>query len=119
VPGLATLPDSLLVGISTPHRCARWLFEKWRDHYGRDGDLLVIRASSAAKMKSSMSTAPPLKPSSSNHRHRFPRPDAVAVDRNHYGAPHNRPLRAILRPRLAPHQGRALRVLCNDRSRSG
>lgn len=47
MPGLATLPGSLLIGISSPYRRAGLLFEKWRDHYGRAGDdILVIRAPS-------------------------------------------------------------------------
>jgi hypothetical protein len=46
MPGLATLPGSMLVGISSPHKKSGLLYEKWREHYGRDGDILVIRAPS-------------------------------------------------------------------------
>jgi hypothetical protein len=46
-PRLATLPDSMLVGISSPYRKAGLLFEKWKQHFGRDDDgMLVIRATS-------------------------------------------------------------------------
>ena len=48
LPGLATLPGSMLIGISTPYRRSGLLFEKWRRHYGRDGDVLVIKAPSTA-----------------------------------------------------------------------
>ena len=45
--GLATLPDAVIVGISTPHKRSGLLFEKWRDHYGQDGDeVLVVRGPS-------------------------------------------------------------------------
>jgi hypothetical protein len=47
VPGLATIPGSMLIGISSPYRRAGLLHQKWRDHYGKDGDdVLVIRAPS-------------------------------------------------------------------------
>jgi hypothetical protein len=47
LPGLATLPASMLIGISSPYRRAGLLYEKWRDHYGCDSsDILVIRAPS-------------------------------------------------------------------------
>jgi hypothetical protein len=47
VPGMATLADSMLVAISSPHRRAGLLYSKWRDHYGKpDDDVLVIRAPS-------------------------------------------------------------------------
>ena len=46
-PGLATLPDSMLVGISSPYRKAGLLYEKWKTHYGKDSeDVLVLQASS-------------------------------------------------------------------------
>jgi len=47
-PGLATLSGSLLVGISSPHKKSGLLYDKWREHYGRAGDVLVIRAPSMA-----------------------------------------------------------------------
>jgi hypothetical protein len=46
-PGLARLPGSMLVGISTPHAKRGLLYRKFKDHYGRDGDVLVIKAPSA------------------------------------------------------------------------
>jgi hypothetical protein len=46
-PGMATLPGAMLIGISTPYRKAGLLYKKFRDHYGHDGDILVVRAPSA------------------------------------------------------------------------
>ena len=47
LPGLATLPGSMIVGISSPYRRAGLLYEKWRAYYGKDDDdVLVIRAPS-------------------------------------------------------------------------
>jgi hypothetical protein len=47
VPGLATIPGSMLIGISSPHRRGGLLYEKWKAHYGRNDDsVLVIRAPS-------------------------------------------------------------------------
>ena len=47
VPGLATIPGAMLVGISSPYRRGGLLYQKWRDHYGKpDDDVLVIRAPS-------------------------------------------------------------------------
>ncbi len=34
VPGLATLPNSVLIGISTPYKKSGLLYDKWRQHYG-------------------------------------------------------------------------------------
>jgi hypothetical protein len=46
-PGMATLlPNSMIVGISTPWRRAGLLHRKYKDHFGRDGDVLVIVAPS-------------------------------------------------------------------------
>jgi hypothetical protein len=45
-PGLARLPSSILVGISTPYRKNGLLYRKFSDHYGRDGEVLVIKAPS-------------------------------------------------------------------------
>jgi len=47
VPGLATLPG-MLIGISSPYGKSGLLYEKWQRHFGRDGDVLVIRAPSIA-----------------------------------------------------------------------
>jgi hypothetical protein len=46
-PGLATLPDSMLIGISSPYRRTGLLYNKFKKHFGRDDDdVLVIRAPS-------------------------------------------------------------------------
>jgi hypothetical protein len=45
-PGLARIPGSMLVGISTPYSKRGLLHRKFVEHYGRDGDVLVIRAPS-------------------------------------------------------------------------
>jgi hypothetical protein len=49
-PGMATLaPDAMLIGISTPYRKAGLLYKKYRDHYGKAGDdVLVIKAPTTA-----------------------------------------------------------------------
>jgi hypothetical protein len=46
VPGMATLDRSMLVGISTPYRRAGLLHQKYKDHFGKAGDVLVIQAPS-------------------------------------------------------------------------
>lgn len=44
---MITLPGSILIGISSPYRRNGLLFEKWRDHYGKDDDdILVVRGTS-------------------------------------------------------------------------
>jgi hypothetical protein len=49
VPGTITLPGSMLIGISTPHKKSGLLYDRWREHWGKDdGDVLVIRAPSVA-----------------------------------------------------------------------
>jgi hypothetical protein len=46
-PGMATIPEAMLVGISSPYRKSGLLYSKWKSHYGRDDDgVLVIRAAS-------------------------------------------------------------------------
>jgi hypothetical protein len=45
-PGLATLPNSMIVGISTPWRRAGLLHQKYKAHFGKEGDVLVIQAPS-------------------------------------------------------------------------
>ncbi len=42
VPSLATT-GGMLVGISSPYARRGLLFEKWRKHYGRDDDVLVVQ----------------------------------------------------------------------------
>jgi hypothetical protein len=47
IPGMVTLPNSMLIGISSPYRKAGLLYEKFKDHYAKnDDDVLVIRAPS-------------------------------------------------------------------------
>lgn len=43
-PSLATIPDSLLIGISTPYSRAGILFEMFKKHYGKVGGPLIWRA---------------------------------------------------------------------------
>jgi hypothetical protein len=45
-PGLARLPGSMLIGISTPYAKRGLLYRKFREHYGQNGDVLVIKAPS-------------------------------------------------------------------------
>jgi hypothetical protein len=46
LPSLATT-NGMLVGISTPYRKIGLLHQKWRDHYGQDGDdTLIVQGSS-------------------------------------------------------------------------
>jgi hypothetical protein len=46
VPGMATLPSAMLIGISTPYKRSGLLYKKHRAHFGQDGDVLVIQAPS-------------------------------------------------------------------------
>jgi hypothetical protein len=48
VPGLSTLAGSMLIGISSPYRQAGLLHDKYRDHYGKDGDVLFVKAPTTA-----------------------------------------------------------------------
>jgi hypothetical protein len=44
-PGLASLPGSVLIGISSPYARSGLLYKKYRDHYGKNSpDVLVIKA---------------------------------------------------------------------------
>jgi hypothetical protein len=43
-PGLATMPGSLLIGISSPYRRAGLLWRKFKRHWGQAGDVLVVKA---------------------------------------------------------------------------
>ena len=46
-PGMATLAgDAMLIAISTPYRKSGLLYKKFCDNYGKDGDVLVIKAPS-------------------------------------------------------------------------
>ncbi len=46
-PSLMTV-SGLVIGISSPHRKNGLLYQKYRDYYGKDGDVLVIKAPSMA-----------------------------------------------------------------------
>jgi hypothetical protein len=48
IPAQATVPGAILIGISSPYKRAGLLFDKWRKHYGKDGDVLVVKAPSRA-----------------------------------------------------------------------
>jgi len=49
LPGMATLPGSMLIAISSPYRRSGLLWTKYRKHYSRDDDdVLVIKAPSTA-----------------------------------------------------------------------
>lgn len=43
-PGLASIPSSLVIGISSPYRKSGLLFSKFKDHFGKDSKTLVIKA---------------------------------------------------------------------------
>jgi len=43
-PGLASLSNSLVIGISSPYRRAGLLFNKYKEHFGRDSKTLVVKA---------------------------------------------------------------------------
>jgi hypothetical protein len=45
LPGLVTVPGSMLVAISSPYRRAGLLYRKWREHFGKPSDdVLVVHA---------------------------------------------------------------------------
>jgi hypothetical protein len=46
MPGLATLPGAMLIGISSPYRRAGLLYQKYKDHFGCAGEVLVVKATS-------------------------------------------------------------------------
>jgi hypothetical protein len=49
LPGLITLPGSMLIGITTAYRRSGLAYEKWRRHFGRaDNDVLCVYGSSVA-----------------------------------------------------------------------
>jgi hypothetical protein len=50
MPSLATIPGSMLIGISTPYRRSGLLWSKHRDHFGQadDDDVLVVKGPSRA-----------------------------------------------------------------------
>jgi hypothetical protein len=46
LPAMATIPGALLIGISSPYARRGILWERYRDHYGHSGDVLVWQADS-------------------------------------------------------------------------
>ncbi len=48
LPAMGTIPASMLIGLSTPYARHGVLWEKFRDHYGHDGDVLVWSADVAS-----------------------------------------------------------------------
>lgn len=47
-PALASIPGSIVIGISSPYRKSGLLYKKFKDHYGRNGNVLVIKAPTRA-----------------------------------------------------------------------
>ncbi|MBR0797357.1 hypothetical protein JQ615_18375 [Bradyrhizobium jicamae] len=43
-PGLATMPGSMIVGISSPYKKSGLLHRKFKDNFGKPGKVLVVRA---------------------------------------------------------------------------
>jgi hypothetical protein len=48
LPSLATIPGALLIGITSPYRKSGLTYEKYKAAFGKDGDVLVIKAPSIA-----------------------------------------------------------------------
>ena len=46
-PATATMPGAMIVGISSPYRKSGLLYDKFKNHYGKPGKVLVIRAPTA------------------------------------------------------------------------
>jgi phage terminase large subunit-like protein len=44
-PALASIPGSMIIGISSPYRKAGLLYKKYKKHFGQNDDVLVIQAS--------------------------------------------------------------------------
>ena len=44
---MATLPSALLIGISSPYRKGGLLFEKYKNHFGKNSETLVIQSDTA------------------------------------------------------------------------
>jgi hypothetical protein len=47
-PAMATQPDALLLALSSPYARRGELYRTWRDHYGKESDVLVIQAATRA-----------------------------------------------------------------------
>jgi hypothetical protein len=47
LPGMVTLPDAMLVTISTPWRASGFLYDKWKQYFGKEeNDVLVVHGGS-------------------------------------------------------------------------
>jgi hypothetical protein len=47
MPSLMTIPNSMLIAISTPYRRSGLLYQMWKDHFGKDDDdILVVHGAS-------------------------------------------------------------------------
>jgi hypothetical protein len=53
-PGTATMPSSIIVGISSPYRRKGLLHDKFKRNYGKPGSALVIRAPTAVLIRRSI-----------------------------------------------------------------
>ena len=47
-PATVSLPGAIIIGISSPYRKAGLLYDKFKKHFGKDGDVLVIKAPTRA-----------------------------------------------------------------------
>lgn len=45
-PAMATIPDSLLIGLSSPYARRGVLYDVWAQHFGKPSDVLVVQAES-------------------------------------------------------------------------
>lgn len=45
-PAMATIPNALLLGLSSPYARRGVLYDAWAQHYGKDSDVLVVQADS-------------------------------------------------------------------------
>ena len=49
MPALASIPGSIVIGISSPYRKSGLLYKKYKQHFGRNGDVLVIKAPTSCR----------------------------------------------------------------------
>jgi hypothetical protein len=47
-PGLGRIPGSMLILISSAHKRSGLLYDRWKAHYGRDSDVLVVKGGTLA-----------------------------------------------------------------------
>lgn len=43
-PATATIPGSMIIGITSPYRKSGLVYRKFRDHFGKNSDILIIKA---------------------------------------------------------------------------